>query len=146
MMSLDDAVELVLYAFTNGSNGDIFVQKAPASTVGDVAVAIRELLGAPDHPINIIGTRHGEKLYETLLTREEMSTAHDLENYFRIPADMRELNYAAYFTEGEPQISELQDYNSHNTTRLDLNQTKAMLTRLPFIASVLSGDQADPPE
>ena len=97
MMSLDDAVELVLFAFENGANGDIFVQKAPASTVGDVAQAVRELLGKPDHPINLIGTRHGEKLFETLLTREEMSGATDLGDYYRIPPDSRDLNYAKYF-------------------------------------------------
>jgi UDP-N-acetylglucosamine 4,6-dehydratase/5-epimerase len=144
MMSLDDAVELVLYAFGNGSNGDIFVQKAPAATVGDVAQAVRELLGLPDHPINVIGTRHGEKLYETLLTREEMSSAVDLEGYYRIPPDMRDLNYAKYFVEGEQSISEAIDYNSHNTTRLDIEATKSLLMTLPFMQAAARGDHATP--
>jgi UDP-N-acetylglucosamine 4,6-dehydratase/5-epimerase len=144
MMSLDDAVELVLYAFEHGSNGDIFVQKAPASTVGTTAKAIAELLGAPDHPIDVIGTRHGEKLYETLLTREEMVTAENLGGYYRIPPDLRDLNYAKYFVEGETSISEAADYNSHNTRRLDLEGTKELLLSLPFIQSVLQGNPAAP--
>jgi len=144
MMSLDDAVELVLYAFANGANGDIFVQKAPASTVGDVARAICELLGAPDHPVKIIGTRHGEKLYETLLTREEMSSAIDLDDYYRIPPDMRDLNYEKYFIEGEQSISEAKDYNSHNTTRLDVAGTKALLMELPFMRAAVRGERATP--
>ena len=144
MMSLDDAVELVLYAFEHGSNGDIFVQKAPASTVGTTAKAIAELLGVPDHPIDVIGTRHGEKLYETLLTREEMVTAEDLGGYYQIPPDLRDLNYAKYFVEGETSISEAVDYNSHNTRRLDLEGTKELLLSLPFIRSVLQGNPATP--
>lgn len=144
MMSLDDAVELVLYAFEHGSNGDIFVQKAPASTVGTTAKAIAELLGVPDHPIDVIGTRHGEKLYETLLTREEMVTAEDLGGYYRIPPDLRDLNYAKYFVEGETSISKAIDYNSHNTRRLDLEGTKELLQSLPFIQSVLAGNPAAP--
>ena len=144
MMSLDDAVELVLYAFANGANGDIFVQKAPASTVGDVAEAVRQLLGKPDHPINVIGTRHGEKLYEALLTREEMSSAIDLEGYYRIPPDMRDLNYAKYFVEGEQSISEAIDYTSHNTTRLDVEATKKLLMTLPFMQAAVRGEHATP--
>lgn len=144
MMSLDDAVELVLYAFQHGRNGDIFVQKAPASTVGTVARAIAEMMGVPDHPINVIGTRHGEKLYETLLTREEMVTAQDLGDYYRIPPDLRDLNYAKYFVEGETSISEAVDYNSHNTRRLDLDGTKALLHTLPFMQEVLQGKEASP--
>lgn len=144
MMSLDDAVELVLFAFENGANGDIFVQKAPASTVGDVAQAVRELLGKPDHPINLIGTRHGEKLFETLLTREEMSGATDLGDYYRIPPDSRDLNYAKYFIEGEERISEAQDYNSHNTRRLDLEATKELLMTLPFMQAARRGDAVSP--
>ncbi len=144
MMSLDDAVELVLYAFQHGNNGDIFVQKAPASTVGTVARAIAELMGVTDHPINVIGTRHGEKLYETLLTREEMATAQDLGDYYRIPPDLRDLNYAKYFVEGETSISEAIDYNSHNTRRLDLEGTKELLLTLPFMQAVLQGKDAAP--
>ena len=144
MMSLDDAVELVLFAFENGANGDIFVQKAPASTVCDVAQAVRELLGKPDHPINLIGTRHGEKLFETLLTREEMSGATDLGDYYRIPPDSRDLNYAKYFIEGEERISEAQDYNSHNTRRLDLEATKELLMTLPFMQAARRGDAVSP--
>lgn len=142
MMSLDSAVELVLHAFANGANGDIFVQKAPASTVADVARAIRDLMGVPEHPINIIGTRHGEKLYETLLTREEMAEAEDQGDYFRIPPDMRDLNYGKYFEEGEARISTTLDYNSHNTVRLDLEKTKALLMTLPFMQSAVAGDFA----
>ena len=144
MMSLDDAVELVLYAFAHGANGDIFVQKAPASSVGDVAEAVRQLLGKPDHPIDIIGTRHGEKLYEALLTREEMSSAVDLEGYYRIPPDMRDLNYAAYFVEGEQSISEAIDYTSHNTARLDVEATKTLLMTLPFMQAAARGEHAIP--
>lgn len=142
MMSLDDAVELVLYAFRNGRNGDIFVQKAPASTVGDVAEALKQLFGRPDHPVDIIGTRHGEKLFETLLTREEMSGAEDLADYYRIPPDNRDLNYARFVVEGEHAISESRDYNSHNTTRLDLEGTKQLLLKLPFIQAKLAGREA----
>lgn len=144
MMSLDDAVELVLYAFRNGSNGDMFVQKAPASTVGDIAEAVRLLLGCPDHPIKVIGTRHGEKLYETLLTREEMISAKDLGEYYQIPPDTRDLNYAKYFVEGEAAISEAQDYNSHNTVRLDLQRTKDLLMTLPFMQKAVRGDLVAP--
>jgi UDP-glucose 4-epimerase len=144
MMSLDSAVELVLHAFRGGANGDIFVQKAPASTVGDVAEAIRQLMGRPDHPISVIGTRHGEKLYETLLTREEMAGAEDQHAYYRIPPDMRDLNYDKYFEQGERSISETTDYNSHNTTRLDLSQTKDLLLSLPFMQAVVRGDTALP--
>ncbi len=144
MMSLEDAVELVLYAFAHGRNGDIFVQKAPASTVGDLAEALRQLLGRPGHPIRIIGTRHGEKLYETLLTREEMAEAEDLGNYFRITPDNRDLNYAKYIAVGEKEISESQDYTSHNTQRLDVEGTKALLLKLPFIRALLAGERVEP--
>jgi UDP-glucose 4-epimerase len=144
MMSLDSAVELVLYAFANGQNGDIFVQKAPASTVGDVAAAVRQLLGKPAHPIQVIGTRHGEKLFETLLTREEMAQAVDQENYYRIPPDMRDLNYNKYFSVGEERISEALDYNSHNTTRLDVDGTRELMLTLPYIQAVVRGDHAYP--
>ncbi|MFN7398567.1 MAG: polysaccharide biosynthesis protein [Sandaracinobacter sp.] len=144
MMSLEDAVELVLYAFEHGLNGEIFVQKAPASTVGDVAEALRQLFGKPDHPIRVIGTRHGEKLYETLLTREEMVDAQDLGGYYRIIPDRRDLNYAKYFVEGERKISESLDYNSHNTTRLDVEGTKNLLLKLPFVQAQLEGRHVEP--
>lgn len=144
MMSLDDAVELVLYAFEHGGNGDIFVQKAPAATVGDVADAVRRLLGRPDHPIEVIGTRHGEKLYETLLTREEMSTAVDMGGYYRIPPDTRDLNYSAYFVDGETRISEAHDYHSHNTRRLDVSETEALLMTLPFMQAAVEGRESAP--
>jgi UDP-glucose 4-epimerase len=144
MMSLDDAVELVLFAFTNGKNGDIFVQKAPASTVGDVADALRQLFGKPDHPIRVIGTRHGEKLYETLLTREEMSQADDIENYFRIAPDIRDLNYGKYIAEGQRDITSSLDYNSHNTIRLGVEETKALLLKLPFVRALLAGERIEP--
>lgn len=144
MMSLDNAVELVLFAFENGSNGDMFVQKAPASTVGDLAVALRELSGKPEHPIQVIGTRHGEKLFETLLTREEMSSAEDLGDYYRIPPDLRDLNYAKFIVDGEREISEALDYNSHNTTRLDVEGTKELVMSLPYVQSAVRGGHASP--
>ncbi|RYD64634.1 MAG: NAD-dependent epimerase/dehydratase family protein [Sphingomonadales bacterium] len=144
MMSLDAAVELVLHAFKHGSNGDIFVQKAPASTVGDVADAVRRIMGKPDHPINVIGTRHGEKLYETLLTREEMAEAEDQGDYYRVPPDNRDLNYAAYFAEGEKSITEAMDYNSHNTNRLDVDGTRELLMTLQFMQAVARGEPAAP--
>lgn len=144
MMSLDSAVELVLHAFANGANGDIFVQKAPASTVADIAEAIRQLMGRPDHPIKIIGTRHGEKRYETLLTREEMAEVEDQGAYYRIPPDLRDLNYDKYFEKGEESITEALDYNSHNTTRLDVAATKELLMSLPYMRAVVNGEQALP--
>jgi len=127
MMTLADAVDLVLYAFTHGSNGDLFVQKAPAATVDVLARALRELVGKPDHPIQVIGTRHGEKLYEVLLSREEMASAEDRGDYFRVPPDLRDLNYAKYVEEGETKISRSEDYNSHNTERLDVESMKRLL-------------------
>ncbi len=144
MMSLESAVELVLHAFEHGFNGDIFVQKAPASTVADVAEAIRQLMGKPGHPIHIIGTRHGEKLYETLLTREEMVNAEDQGEYYRILPDLRDLNYSKFFEEGERDISAAADYNSHNTTRLDVAGTKDLLMTIPFMQSAVQGDFAAP--
>jgi UDP-N-acetylglucosamine 4,6-dehydratase len=137
LMSLDDAVNLVLYAFSNANQGDIFVQKAPASTIMDLAVAIRELFNAGNE-IKIIGTRHGEKLYETLLTREELARAKDMGDYYRILPDDRDLNYGKYFTEGEEQISHLEDYNSHNTQRLTVAEIKEKLLRLEFIQQELA--------
>jgi UDP-glucose 4-epimerase len=136
LMSLTESVELVLYAFEHARPGDIFVQKAPASTVGDLAEALRQLLER-DNPIKVIGTRHGEKLYESLVSREEMARAEDLGGYYRIPADSRDLNYDKYFIEGETQISQIDDYTSHNTVRLDVEQIKALLMKLPEVREVV---------
>lgn len=144
MMSLEDAVDLVLHAFVHGQNGDIFVQKAPASTVGVLAKAIVELMNKPDHPVKIIGTRHGEKLYETLLTREEMLHSEDQGDYYRIAADNRDLNYGKYFEEGDKKISEVVDYNSHNTRRLDLEGTKSLLLKLKFMQEIVKGNRVYP--
>jgi len=137
LMSLSESVDLVLYAFEHARSGDIFVQKAPASTVGILANAMRELLGR-DNPIKIIGTRHGEKLFESLVSREEMVRAEDLGNYYRIPADSRDLNYDKYFVEGEKELSILEDYTSHNTERLDVEQVKKLLSRLDLIKEAIS--------
>lgn len=143
MMTLDDAVALVMYAFEHGRNGDIFVQKAPASTVGTLAKAIIELMGKPDHPIDEIGTRHGEKLYEALLSREEMAAAEDRGNYFRISPDARDLNYTLYVERGESRINRAEDYNSHNTQRLDVAGTKDILLRLEAMRRIAQGESAD---
>jgi len=132
MMTLDDAVDLVLYAFKHGKQGDIFVQKSPASTIEDLAVAIKELYNAKNE-IKIIGTRHGEKLYETLVNREEMVKAKDLGDYYQIPADTRDLNYEQYFSEGEDKVSHIEEYHSHNTERLNVESTKALLLKLDEI-------------
>jgi UDP-glucose 4-epimerase len=139
MMTLDEAVELVLFAFKNGTNGDIFVQKSPASTIADLAQALIELYKA-DIPIKIIGTRHGEKLYETLVNREEMSKAVDLKQYYRIPADTRDLNYSKFFTEGESKVSQAEEYTSHNTQRLDIEGTKQLLLKLHSIREDVLGE------
>lgn len=132
MMTLDDAVKLVLYAFENGKNGDLFVQKAPAATLEVLAESLKELYQT-DTEVKIIGTRHGEKLYETLVTREEMFRAEDLGNYFRIPADARDLNYDKYFVEGQEDISKVDDYHSHNTYRLNKEEMKQLLLKLPEV-------------
>ncbi len=132
MMTLEDAVELVLFAFQNGDAGDIFVQKAPAATIEVLAKALKELYQV-DNPIKIIGTRHGEKLYESLVNREDMMKAEDMGGYYRIPADNRDLNYEKYFSEGEEDISKVEDYHSHNTERLDVEGTKKLLLKLDFI-------------
>ena len=137
LMSLDDSVELVLYAFKNGEQGDLFVQKSPASTVEVLAIALKELFQG-NSTIRIIGTRHGEKLYETLVSREEMAKAEDVGNYFRIPADNRDLNYNLYFTEGETAIAKLSDYTSHNTERLNVEGVKQLLLKLDFIQEHLN--------
>jgi len=132
LMSLDEAVELVLFAFENGNPGDLFVNKAPAGTIGDLAQALKEIFKT-NTTVKIIGTRHGEKLYETLCTKEEMSKAEDMGNFYRIPCDNRDLNYAQYFTEGEEDISKIEDYNSHNTDQCDIEKMKTLLMGLPII-------------
>jgi len=138
LMSLDESVDLVMYAFEHANPGDIFVQKAPASTIQDLAYAIREMLGA-EADIKVIGTRHGEKLFESLVSREEMARAEDLGEYFRIPSDSRDLNYGKYFVEGETEVSEIEDYTSHNTHRLDIDGIKNTLLRLEIIREALNG-------
>ena len=132
MMTLDDAVDLVIYAFLHGKNGDLFVQKAPAATLDVLAEALKQLYHA-DTEVKVIGTRHGEKLYETLVTREEMAKSEDMGNYFRIPADNRDLNYDKYFVEGQEEIATIDDYHSHNTARLDVEGMKALLLKLDLI-------------
>ena len=144
MMTLDDAVDLVIYAFQSGNPGDIFVQKAPASTIETLAKALSSLLDVPDHPINLIGTRHGEKLYESLLTREEMVAAEDLGGYYRVPPDLRDLNYGKYVEEGQLSVSAAVDYNSHNTTRLDVEGMQALLLKLRFIQAAVGGNHIEP--
>jgi len=136
LMSLEDSVDLVLHAFEHAEQGDIFVQKAPASTVADLAQALKELF-SHDNPIKIIGTRHGEKLYESLISREEMAKAEDMSRYYRIPADNRDLNYKKFFVEGEQHISELDDYTSHNTERLNIQGIKDVLLKLDYIQEQL---------
>ena len=136
LMSLEDSVDLVIHAFSNAEQGDIFVQKAPASTIGDLAASVSELL-AVSRPIKIIGTRHGEKLFESLLSREEMARADKMERYFRVPSDDRDLNYDKYFVEGETTVSAFEDYTSHNTTQLSVYDIKELLLTLPFIREAL---------
>ncbi|EKR66079.1 MULTISPECIES: polysaccharide biosynthesis protein [Leptospira] len=143
MMSLEDAVELVLYAFQNGNNGDIFVQKAPAATISTLSKALLELFKKVNHPVEVIGTRHGEKLYETLLSREEMANVEDMTDYYRIPPDLRDLNYGKFIDQGEKKISSLEDYNSHNTERLNLDGMKDMLLKLQFIRNIIEGRPAE---
>lgn len=140
MMTLDDAVDLVLHAFKNGSNGDIFVQKAPAATIEVLVKSILDIMDKPDHPVNIIGTRHGEKQYEALCSREEMFVAQDQGNYYRVPADNRDLNYSKYFEEGQKDLSLIEDYNSHNTERLNIDGMKQLLRKLDFINEIESGN------
>lgn len=146
MMTLDDAVDLVLYAFEHGNPGEIFVQKAPAATIRTLADSLTGLLGLPAHPINVIGTRHGEKLYEVLLSREEMVAAEDLGRYYRIPPDLRDLNYGKFVEQGEPGISDAADYNSHNTTRLDVEGMRALLMKLRFIQALVKDEHIEPEE
>lgn len=137
LMSLKESVDLVLYAFENARPGDIFVQKAPASTVGDLAKAMKELLRTSSD-IKVIGTRHGEKLYESLVSREEMSRAEDLGDYYRIPADSRDLNYEKFFVKGKIGIAEIDDYTSHNTRRLNVQQVKEVLLKLDIIQDAVN--------
>lgn len=137
LMSLDDSVDLVFYAFEHAQQGDIFVQKAPASTVGDLAQALKELYKC-EQPVKIIGTRHGEKLYESLISREEMAKAEDMKRYYRIPVDNRDLNYNKYFVEGEEKLSEADDYTSHNTEQLDVPAVKELLLNLNYIQETLN--------
>ena len=139
MMTLDDAVDLVLHAFENGSNGDIFVQKAPAATIEVLTQAILEMIRKPDHKVNVIGTRHGEKLFEALCSREEMFVAQDQGEYYRVPADNRDLNYAQYTVQGDKDLSSIEDYNSHNTVRLNVEEMKELLRRLDFMRDIESG-------
>ena len=140
MMTLDDAVDLVLYAFEHGNPGEIFVQKAPAATIETLANALTSLLGKPEHELRVIGTRHGEKLYEALLSREEMVAAEDLGEYYRVPPDLRDLNYGKFVEQGEVKISAATDYNSHNTTRLDLSGMKVLLMKLRFMQATVRGE------
>lgn len=146
MMTLEDAVDLVLYAFEHGNPGEIFVQKAPAATIETLAKALTELLGAQGHPINVIGTRHGEKLFEALLSREEMVAAHDLGGYYKVPPDLRDLNYGKYFEQGEIKISQATEYTSHNTTRLNVAEMKALLMKLRFMRALINGEHIEPEE
>ena len=140
MMTLDDAVDLVLHAFEHGDNGDIFVQKAPAATIDVLVKALLSILEKEDHEVNIIGTRHGEKLFEVLCSREEMYVAEDQNNYYRIPADNRDLNYSKYFEEGDENLSLVEDYNSHNTLRLNVEGMKDLLRKLDFIREIEAGN------
>ena len=146
MMTLDDAVDLVLYAFEHGKPGEIYVQKAPAATIQTLAHALTGLMGVADHEVNIIGTRHGEKLFEVLLSREEMVAAQDLGGYYRIPPDLRDLNYGKFVDQGEVKISEAVEYNSHNTTQLDVEGMKALLMKLRFMQAITHGEYVEPEE
>ena len=143
MMTIDEAVDLVLYAFKNGMNGDIFVQKSPASSIGNLVNAILELMNKSNHQVYEIGTRHGEKLYESLLGREELACAEDLGSYYRVPADGRDLNYSKFVEQGERRLTlsnHCDDYNSHNTFRLDLDGMKGLLLKLKFVQSAMRGE------
>jgi len=142
MMTLEDAVELVLYAFEHGGNGDIFVQKAPAATLDVLTRAMRDVFSRPEHPIRQIGTRHGEKLYESLLSREEYAASEDLGEYFRIPPDSRDLNYEKFFEVGEERISRAGDYNSHNTRQLDVPELSDMIRKLPYVRHIMRSRSA----
>ncbi|MEZ9927500.1 polysaccharide biosynthesis protein [Vibrio breoganii] len=144
MMTLDDAVDLVIHAFEHGSNGDIFVQKAPAATIQTLVDALLQVAGKPEHTVNVIGTRHGEKLYEALCSREEMFVAQDQGQYYRIPSDNRDLNYSKFNEEGEKDLSVVEDYNSHNTDRLDTQGMVELLRKLNFIREIEAGSTVVP--
>jgi len=144
MMTLADAVDLVLYAFEHGDNGDLFVQKAPAATIETLARSLTGILGKPEHPINVIGTRHGEKLFEALLSREEIACAEDRGGYYRVPPDLRDLNYGKFVEQGEERITHTEDYNSHNTERLDVVGMQALLRKLDFIRALERGEYLNP--
>jgi len=144
MMTLDDAVDLVLYAFKHGNPGEIFIQKAPAATIETLAKALTSLMNVSDHEIRNIGTRHGEKLYEALLSREEMVAAQDLGDYYRVPPDLRDMNYGKFVEQGELSISEAVDYNSHNTLRLDVEGMQALLMKLSYIQAIVRGEYGEP--
>lgn len=146
MMTLDDAVDLVLYAFEHGQPGEIFVQKAPAATIETLAHALVSLMGRPNHPLCVIGTRHGEKLYEALLSREEMAAAEDLGDYYRVPPDLRDLNYDKFVDQGEMRITAAEEYTSHNTSRLDVTGMQALLMKLQFMQMVARGETAEAEE
>ena len=146
MMTLDDAVDLVLYAFEHGQPGEIFVQKAPAATIAMLAKALTSLMGKPEHEVRVIGTRHGEKLYESLLSREELVAAEDLGGYYRVPPDLRDLNYGKFVEQGETKISEATDYNSHNAQRLDVVGMQALLMKLRFMQAIARGEHLEPEE
>jgi UDP-glucose 4-epimerase len=139
VMTLAEAVDLVLYAFSHGENGDMFVQKAPAATIETLARSTLEVIGEPDHETRIIGTRHGEKLYETLLSREEMAVAQDLGNYYRVPADNRDLNYSVFVEKGEKAISTFEDFNSHNTRQLGQAEMSGILRQLDYFKDIAAG-------
>ncbi len=143
MMSLDDAVDLVVYAFQHASPGDLFIQKAPAATIGTLAEAVKRIFRA-DNPVQVIGTRHGEKLYETLLTREEITRAIDLGDYYRVAADVRDLNYAKYFSDGQSQLAEVEDYHSHNVRQLNVDEMVEVLLKLPYVQEELAKDSCQP--
>jgi UDP-glucose 4-epimerase len=146
MMTLDDAVDLVLFAFEHGKPGEIFVQKAPAATIEVLAKALTGILGVPNHPINIMGTRHGEKLFEVLLSREEMVAAQDLGGYYRVPPDLRDLNYGKFVDQGEVKISEAIEYNSHNTSQLDVPGMQSLLMKLRFMQATMRGERVEAEE
>jgi len=145
-MTLDDAVDLVLFAFEHGKPGEVFVQKAPAATIETLVSALKGLLRVPEHPVNVIGTRHGEKLFETLLSREEMATAEDLGDYYRVQPDLRDLNYGKYIEQGEVKISDAGEYHSHNATRLDVPGMQALLMKLRFIQGIVRGEHVEAEE
>ena len=146
MMTLDDAVTLVLYAFEHGSSGDIFVQKSPAATIETLVASVKRVLNKPESKVDIIGTRHGEKLYEVLLSREEMACALDLGDYYKIPPDLRDLNYGKYYDSGNIDVTESQEYNSHNTLRLDVDGMTELLGKLKFVKALADGVVVEPEE